>query len=211
MTAIEREDLLKGTREGAPHTSKRIQECALELFYERGYTSTTMREIALACGLTPGALYNHFSSKEELLSSMLVDIHNKLEATLDEAVASAGDDVAEQLQAFCRAHGWFHTRFITEARVANREIGALNEHGQGEVIRIRRKATSQLRDILTRGRNQGTFNVPDIVAVSNLMLTMGIAIANWFRPEGELSREEMADLHAEMVLRMVTGDAGGRK
>ncbi len=209
MTAIEREDLLKGTRKGAPHTSKRIQECAIELFYERGYKSTTMREIALACGLTPGALYNHFSSKEELLSSMLVDIHNKLEATLDEALSSAGDDVRDQLKAFCGAHGLFHTRFITEARVANREIASLNGKGYDEVVRIRRKATTQLRDILDRGRSAGIFDVPDSIAVSNLMLTMGVAIANWFRPEGELSREEMADVHAEMVLRMVKGDAGG--
>ena len=205
MTAIERENLLKGTREGAPHTSKRIQECALQLFYERGYKSTTMREIALACGLTPGALYNHFSSKEELLGTMLVDIHRRLELLLTEALETAGDDPRDQVRSYCRAHALFHTQYITEARVANREIGSLTEDALAEVVRIRRQATEQLRGVLERGRDEGVFDVPNVNAVANLILTMDVSIASWYRPDGELSREEMADLDAEVALRMVKG------
>lgn len=211
MTAIEREDLLRGTREGAPHTSKRIQDAALELFYERGFQATTMREIALACGLTPGALYNHFSSKDQLLGSMLVDIHRKLESTLEAALASAGDDPREQLRAYSRAHGFFHTQYVIEARVGNREIGSLPEDAAAQVVEIRRRATETLRTILESGRSIGHFDVPNVTAVSNLILTMGMAIANWFRQGRELSHEGMADLHAEMVMRMVTAvRAGGR-
>ena len=204
MTAIEREDLLRGTREGAPHTSKRIQDAALDLFYERGYQATTMREIALACGLTPGALYNHFASKDELLGSMLVDIHNKLEATLSEAMAEAGDDPAAQLRAYARAHGFFHTQYVFEARVGNREIGSLSGPASDEVIAIRRRAAATLRGILERGSEVGAFWVPEPAAVSNLIHTMGMAIANWFKPEGDLSQEQMADLHADLVMRMVS-------
>lgn len=210
MTAIEREDLLRGTREGAPHTSKRIQDAALDLFYERGFQATTMREIALACGLTPGALYNHFSSKDELLGSMMVDIHRKLESTLEEALASADDDPREQLRAYARAHGFFHTQYLIEARVGNREIGSLGMEAAETVVSIRRGATKGLRAILERGRAQGHFDVPSVKAISNLILTMGMAIANWFRSGRELSHEDMADLHAEMVMRMVaTGQQGG--
>ena len=209
MTAVEREDLLRGTREGAPHTSKRIQDAALELFYERGFQATTMREIALACGLTPGALYNHFASKDQLLGSMLVDIHRKLRSTLEEALASAGDDPREQLRSYARAHGFFHTQYVIEARVGNREIRSLSEDASQEVVAIRRAATEGLRAILERGRAAGDFDVPNVTAVSNLILTMGMAIANWFRPGGPLSHDEMADLHAEMAVRMVTKRPGG--
>lgn len=209
MTTIERDELLRGTREGAPHTSKRIQDAALQLFYERGYVSTTMREIALACGLTPGALYNHFASKDELLGSMLLDIHRELQIMLDDAVSSVGDDPRERLKAYARAHAFFHTNYMTEARVGNREIGSLAGDNHREIVAIRQGATNQLRDILARGRDAGVFDVPSVSAVSNLILTMGMAIANWYRPDRELTREEMADLHAEMALRMVTGSVGG--
>jgi AcrR family transcriptional regulator len=206
---MEREDLLRGTREGAPHTSKRIQDAALDLFYERGYQATTMREIALACGLTPGALYNHYSSKEELLGTMLVDIHRELRARLRTATDEAGDDPKERLRAFAHAHALMHTVYIIEARVGNREIGSVNGDMGAEVVETRRWATSLLRNILEGGRKSGDFEVPNIEAVSNLVLTMGMAIANWYRPEGELSNEAMADLHADLVMRMVLKERTG--
>jgi AcrR family transcriptional regulator len=211
MTAMEREELMRGTKEGAPHTSKRIQDEALKLFFERGFKSTTMREIALACGLTPGALYNHYSSKEELLGSMLVEIHREMESRLSEAIESAASDPKDQLRAFARAHGLMHTLYMIEARVGNREIGSVNGDMGAEVVRIRQWATGLLRDILERGRANGDFDVPNVAAVSNLILTMGMAIANWYRTGGELTREDMADLHADMVMRMVGTQAGGKQ
>lgn len=204
MAAIERDRLPQGSQ-GIPHTSVRIEDAALELFYERGYKATTMREIALACGLTPGALYNHFTSKEELLGTLLVDIHKRLAEALDTALETAGDDATTKLRAYCRAHALFHATYVTEARVANREIGALANGSLDEVVRIRQRATNQLRGILREGVAAGEFLVPNVNAVANLILTMAISIAGWYRPGGELGREEMADLDAEMALRMVTG------
>lgn len=50
-------------------TRQRILDEAVRLFSTRGYDATTVVDIQVACGLTPGsgALYKHFSSKEELL------------------------------------------------------------------------------------------------------------------------------------------------
>src|SRR5688572_11629348 len=150
MSAIERDAL----QEAIPHTSKRIVEAALDLFYERGFKATTMREIALACGLTAGALYNHFSSKDDLLSQIMTRVHVDLERTLEEATASA-DDPQEQLKAYCRAHALFHTQSIKEARVASREIGSLQNGALAEVVEARRRSTALLRKILRRGVDAG--------------------------------------------------------
>jgi AcrR family transcriptional regulator len=57
----------KGTRE-------RILERSLELFSEKGYRAATMRDIAAAVGVRPGAIYNHFESKEEILQTLLNDL-----------------------------------------------------------------------------------------------------------------------------------------
>ncbi|MDQ3963718.1 MAG: TetR/AcrR family transcriptional regulator [Actinomycetota bacterium] len=203
MTAIERDRLVDGSPEAVPHTSQRIEEAALQLFYERGFKATTMREIALACGVTPGALYNHFTSKDELLGKLLCDIHQRLAQALDEALATADPDPISQMFAYCRAHALFHTTFLTEARVANREIGSLAEEPLADVVAIRRRATEQLRTIVTRGQDEGIFDVHQIEAVCNLILTMAISIAGWYRPGGELDREAMADLDASTALRMV--------
>ena len=54
-------------------TKQRIMICALDLFCAKGYLETTIRDIASAVGITPGSIYSHFTSKEEILLYMLDD------------------------------------------------------------------------------------------------------------------------------------------
>ncbi|MDG4823044.1 helix-turn-helix domain containing protein [Asanoa sp. WMMD1127] len=54
-------------------TRGRIQAVALELFTENGYEKTSLREIAERLGVTKAALYYHFKSKEEIVSSFAQD------------------------------------------------------------------------------------------------------------------------------------------
>ncbi|MEV4318330.1 helix-turn-helix domain-containing protein [Actinocrispum sp. NPDC049592] len=51
-------------------TRSRIQEVALELFAEQGYDKTSLREIAERLGVTKAALYYHFKTKEEIVTSL---------------------------------------------------------------------------------------------------------------------------------------------
>ena len=50
---------------------QRIESAALAHFIKSGYAATTTREIAQAVGLTPGALYSHYSSKEALFAAVV--------------------------------------------------------------------------------------------------------------------------------------------
>jgi AcrR family transcriptional regulator len=60
-------------------TRARIQRVAMDLFAERGYDKTSLREIAERLGVTKAALYYHFRSKEELLDSFLRDRLDQLD------------------------------------------------------------------------------------------------------------------------------------
>lgn len=53
------------------NTRQRIREVALELFAERGYDQTTLRGIADRLGVTQAAVYYHYRTKEDILSSLL--------------------------------------------------------------------------------------------------------------------------------------------
>jgi len=66
-----------------PDTRGRIQSVALELFAEQGYDKTSLREIAERLGVTKAALYYHFKSKEDIVSSLLEDYFGEI----DELVA----------------------------------------------------------------------------------------------------------------------------
>lgn len=60
-------------RESTGGTRQRIKAVALELFCEQGYEKTSLREIAERLNVTKAALYYHFKSKDEIVSSFVED------------------------------------------------------------------------------------------------------------------------------------------
>jgi AcrR family transcriptional regulator len=70
-------------------TRARIQAAALELFIARGFAQTSLREIADQLGVTKAALYYHFSSKAELIRSIVQPLIDDTDRFIAEAAASA--------------------------------------------------------------------------------------------------------------------------
>ncbi|MEX0644866.1 MAG: helix-turn-helix domain-containing protein [Parvularculaceae bacterium] len=84
-------------------TRARIERAALELFAARGVDAATTREIALGAGLSEGALYRHFASKEEIAQSLFATIHERLARLVREAGA-AGAGIEETAGAIVDAY-----------------------------------------------------------------------------------------------------------
>ncbi len=86
-------------------TAARIERAALALFVAQGIDAATTREIAAAAGLSEGALYRHFPSKEAIAETLFVAIHERL-ARLVRGAARAGGSLGEQadavVDAYCR-------------------------------------------------------------------------------------------------------------
>lgn len=68
--------------ERSAQTKENLIDTALELFSSKGYTGTTVKDIAKEAGVTDGLIYHYFSSKEELLHAVLVK-HNFLDDVQD--------------------------------------------------------------------------------------------------------------------------------
>jgi AcrR family transcriptional regulator len=64
-------------QERAARTRVEILEAAITLFARRGYLSTTMSDLAKAIRMTPGALYWHFPTKEDLLLAAIEELHQR--------------------------------------------------------------------------------------------------------------------------------------
>lgn len=86
-------------------TRARILAEAAEWFAGSGYAATSMRDIAGAVGLTPGALYVHFPSKGQLLLAVYAEGVARIGAAVDSAVAAhAGAPAWDRLAAAAEAH-----------------------------------------------------------------------------------------------------------
>jgi len=83
---------------------EKIFDAAALLFVEKGFGSTSIRDIAKATGMLPGSLYYHFSSKEDLLTAVFEEGVKRISERVDAALASASQDPWERLQAASEAH-----------------------------------------------------------------------------------------------------------
>jgi AcrR family transcriptional regulator len=71
-------------------TRERIQRVALELFAEQGYEGSSLREIAERLNVTKAALYYHFRTKEDIVTSLLEDWGTALDDLLKRETGPAG-------------------------------------------------------------------------------------------------------------------------
>jgi AcrR family transcriptional regulator len=92
-----------GKKAQAERTRRQILDAAIPLLAGRGYASTTMQELARAIGMTPGALYWHFDSKEDLLIGVLDDLKRRMLVELDRARETIGALAAADPQGLVRA------------------------------------------------------------------------------------------------------------
>lgn len=182
-------------------TAERIMETALDLFAESNYEATSMREIANAVGVKPASLYNHYSSKEDIVWMIVQTAWEGLEAEHEEEAVDAETPV-QRLEAFVRAHARYHAREPRHAAIANRHLTSLGPERYRQVISRRSDYEHRLRQILADGVEAGVFEIEDLRVTSFAILEMGMGIARWFRPGGELTINALQDLHAHLALRM---------
>jgi AcrR family transcriptional regulator len=189
-------------------TAERIHDAALTLFHERGYTGTTVRELADACDLTPGAIYNHYASKDALLFAIVDRVHDLADATLAEALRSVGTDPPAQLEALAAAFTTFHIAHPRETRVANRDYVYLPQAQRDSVVRRRRRVRALFAAVLREGERDGAFSFGElgsgdaIQAASMAILNMVVLVAEWFDPAGPRSAHDTAALHGRLALRI---------
>lgn len=81
----------------------RVVDEAARLFAERGYHAASVRDIATACGMTVGAIYSHFASKEALLVAVYAEGVRRISAHVDTAVARHAEP-RRRLEAAAEAH-----------------------------------------------------------------------------------------------------------
>jgi TetR/AcrR family transcriptional regulator, cholesterol catabolism regulator len=186
----------------------KLAAAAIELFYARGSMATTVREITAACNLTPGALYNHFTSKDHLLFVLVRDIHRQVDTQMAAVLAAVGPDPVLQLTAVVRLLVAHTAGYKKQSRVANREFALLTGTRRAEVRDLRRQMRDRLAGILLAGAQSGTFDLTggNDVAAANLcsgtISTVCVHISEWTLESYPLALTELQSRYVEMALRL---------
>jgi AcrR family transcriptional regulator len=199
------------TAPGAPTTTaETITAAAVELFFEHGYEATTLRQIAAQVGIQVGSLYNHISSKEELLFSIMSGILEELIADM-EAELEGVDDPVDRLRTAVGVHVFFHTARAREVFIGNSELRSLEPAKRRTVVRLRDRYETIFSGIIEDGVRAGVFEVADLKLTTYAVLAMLTQPSSWYQPDGRLDLDKIAEVYGDLILRSLASPATRRR
>jgi TetR/AcrR family transcriptional regulator, cholesterol catabolism regulator len=173
---------------------------AAGVFAARGYDQTSVPELALALGMAAGALYHYFSGKEELLIAICDQLMDPL---LEEAEALVSEQGSPDEQLCALVHLW--VGHVIEHRdhmlVFQQERHVIERGEQWRGVRESRKRFERLiARVLEQAHRQGMIKLEDSRLALSALLGMVNHTAQWYRPRGRLSAEEIADGYLALIL-----------
>src|SRR5207248_7046887 len=111
-----------------------IVDVAAELFATKGYAATSIQDIADAVGILKGSLYHYINTKEDLLVSVVDEVHRHTGETI-EAVGTVDGDAAVKLAVFVEWHLAPTDHDVAKARVFFSEFAHVSPERAGAVQR----------------------------------------------------------------------------
>ncbi len=183
-------------------TAKAIHKHSLELIARHGFAAVSMRMIADAVGVQPGALYQYHPTKQALL----LDIMQKhLEALLQAWVKESQTELPtiEALERFARFHIRYNIKRPDEVFIAYMELRSLEPDEFKLIEELRRQYEDELKTIIAKGIKENSFKVEDAHVTAMATLAMLTGINTWYRSGGRLSQKKIEDIYVNMVLRSV--------
>ncbi|RKH03061.1 TetR/AcrR family transcriptional regulator [Corallococcus carmarthensis] len=177
-----------------------ILETAARLICERGYEGTSMQEIAAACRMTKAGLYHHIQNKEQLLFAIM---NYGMDVFEEQVLAPVQDvvDPVERLRQCMRQN----IHLVTSGR-SKEVIIILHEHATltGEareyIDRRKKRYVRFLEDAFAEANRLGRLRgVVDPTVAAFSFLGMILWVYKWFKPDGRLTEEQIADGMVELL------------
>jgi AcrR family transcriptional regulator len=189
-----------------PKTLEAIRKAGLRLIFEHGYAAMSLRHLAAEVGIQVGSLYNHISTKQELLFELVQDHVNDLLRQLDLAMdGKKGPE--EKLRTFVAFHVTYHMSRKREVFIANSELRSLEPKNYDAIVALRSAYEQRLAGILAEGVSEGVFDVVDVQVATFAIIALLTGLTAWYRPGGRLTKEAIVAAHEKLVLSGVSPQA----
>jgi AcrR family transcriptional regulator len=193
--------------EGA-RTEAAIREAAVGLIARHGFEAVSMRRLAEAVGVTPGALYRYFPTKQALLHAMMRAHMRSLIACWRAEAPPRSAPPAARLEAFARFHVRYHIVRRDEVFINYMELRSLAPENAPEIKALRREYEAELRAILKDGVAVGAFAAPDLAVTAMALIAMLTGVTTWRKEGGRLSPAEIEQAYAALALAAVGAAPG---
>jgi AcrR family transcriptional regulator len=179
---------------------ERIFDATLKISNSRGFQAMSMRDLSRETGLSMGALYSYFASKEELLTMLQQQRRAMTRRILEECIQMESD-AAAMLKTAIRTHlylsevmqPWFYFSFM--------ETKNLPADEQDKAIASELLTEKMIADILKKGIQEGLFSVSDPLLTASVIKSM---LQDWYLKRWKYAKRNITvDRYAGFVIEFV--------
>ncbi|MCP4302090.1 MAG: TetR/AcrR family transcriptional regulator [Gammaproteobacteria bacterium] len=191
-------------------TYEETLDAAAHSLSRNGYDGTILADIAKSVGIRTPALYYHFKSENATLYPYLHRCAEQTNEPVAKAIAEAGPDPVDRLRAYVKAYIGSQLELIDTMPMVNTMLfnssvaKALTKSQYKWVRDWERKMIDAIRKILEDGANEGVFKFRNLTPTAFFIMGTIDYVVNWYRPDGDLTVEELADEYADLVLASVS-------
>lgn len=169
-----------------------IYDAAARIICDKGFHAMSMNDIAQAVGMTKAGIYHYIEGKQDMLFAIMNFGMDQLDHGV---IAPAGqiEDPETRLRAIIHNHAQLITLGSNAITVLVDELAGLSATQRKKIKQRKRVYFDLIRETLEELRAEGKLKDVDTTVASFSILGMLLWVSRWFRPEGKLSSEQIAD------------------
>lgn len=186
----------------SPNLSRKEQVIrkAAELFREKGYAASSMRDLAQKLGIEAASLYSHIKSKEEILQNLCFDMAAEFRKSLDE-VEKLNVSSAEKLRKGIIGHIQVMAKDLTASAVFMNEHRHLSQPWLRQFLLLRINYINRFKEIIEHGVRSGEFkaSIDRKLAVMTLFSSLNW-MPMWYDPNSAINSSQLGEQLADMLV-----------
>ena len=169
-----------------------ILQKAAAMFRQRGFAATSMRDLAEVVGIEAASLYNHISSKNEILEAICFEMANHFNTHMDQIEATR-QSALSALEAILRFHIRQMIDNYEQVYVSDREWKHLQEPYLSNFQTQRRNYRKRIAQLIEMGIQKKEILPIDSATAVLIMLHAISGIESWHRSKKRISARELED------------------
>ncbi len=179
---------------------EQVIRTAAELFREKGYAASSMRDLAQKLGIEAASLYSHIKSKEEILHSLCFDMAAEFRKSLVE-VEKLNVSSSEKLKLGIIGHVEVMAKDLTASAVFMNEHRHLSQPYLRDFLLLRINYINRFKSIIEQGVKDGEFkpNLNTKLAVMTLFSSLNW-MPQWYDPGSVIQPAELGRQLSDMLV-----------
>lgn len=175
-----------------PPRMQEVLDVAARLFDRKGFRATSLADIGEALGMNKASLYYYVRSKNELLQRLVFRASEGL-GDLASAPGIARAAPPAVLELLVREHCRVLLDHPHEMGTLIRQRAEIDAEGLAPIAQREARFVQSVKRVIQRGMRDGSLRRMDATVATQLTLDSANSLLRWYKPDGRLSRDRVAD------------------